>query len=456
MPNALYACYNSLAGVAGDISVTKLTFQNNTNGSRDDKSKGNITVEGPSGENNQFLHMAGLLGFVYQQTATLADYDILDCVNYGSIHLSDNSCMEHPHAAGILANVVSTLGGTDYQTDMLVERCKNYGNISRRSRSHQATQSFAGGIVAIVGALNTSYESLSATNFICRDCENYGNIQFDPSTENGPVEYGVGDYAAGGIIGYTHGAVEPNRDAGTQLVSDFHLPLVQSCRNYGNVYGWCGCMGGIVGYQRSYGKVLGTPDSYCINEGSIGVRYDSQGNVITSPSYYLVTSESTLVSSYVGGIVGYSYEGSSSPTNDVPNTAHNECWVEYAINRGVVGGVTNTGGITGRGTSGLRNGRQTKFCMNSGTIYGFGGKAGAITGEIPTADSYGDMRGIVTSCAAGGRIVRGETGNDVMPDNFFNLIYGQNASNSGQNEYWDGVSPTSWQGGAETPETPEE
>ena len=93
--------------------------------------------------------------------------------------------------------------------------------------------------------------------------------------------------------------------------------------------------------------------------------------------------------------------------------------------------------------------------MNSGTIYGFGGKAGSITGEIPTADTYGDVRGIVTSCAVGGRIVRGETANDVMPDNFFNLIYGQNASNSGQNEYWDGVSPTSWQGGAETPETPE-
>ena len=460
MPNALYACYNSVAGVAGDISVTKLTFQNNTNGVRNDKSKGNITVEGPSGENNQLLHMAGLLGFVYQQTATLADYDILDCVNYGNIHLSDNSCMEHPHAAGILGNVVSTLGGTDYQTNMLIERCKNYGNISRRSRSHQATQSFAGGIVAIVGALNTSYESLSATDFECRECENYGDIQFDPSTENGPVEYGVGDYAAGGIIGYTHGGVEPNRDAGAQLASDFHMPAVVSCRNYGNIYGWCGCIGGIVGYQRSYGKVLGTADSYCINEGSVGVRYDSQGNVITSPNYYLVSYEGTLVSSYVGGIVGYSYEGSAAPTADIPGTAHNECWVKYAINRGVVGGVTNTGGITGRGTSGLRSGRQTQYCMSSGTIYGFGGKAGAISGEIPTADTYGDMRGIATDCAAGGRIVRGETGNDVMPDNFFNFIYGQNASNSGQNEYWDGVSPTSWQGGTpdngENPETPEE
>lgn len=452
MPNALYASSVSLAGIVGDISVAKLTYRNCTNGKLNSKEHGNITVEGPSGENNQFLHMAGHIGFIYQQTATLADYTISDCTNYGSFHLSDSSCMEHPSAGGIIANLMSTLSGTDYQLKILVERCKNYGNISRRSKSHQATQSFAGGIVGLVGAMNTSYESLSATDFECRECENYGDIQFDPSVENGPVEYGLGDYSAGGIVGYMHGGVEPNRDAGSQLASDFHLPTVKSCRNYGNIYGWCGCLGGLVGYQRSYGRVVGTPDSYCVNEGNVGLRFDSTNNIITSPSYYLVSVDGVLVSSYVGGIVGYSYEGSATPTNDVAGTAHNECWVEYCINRGNVGGVTNVGGITGRGTSGLRAGRQTKYCMSSGAIYGFGGKAGSISGEIPATDSYGDLRGMATECAAGGRVVRGEVGNDVLPDNFYNYIYGQNANNSGRNEYWDGVSPTSWQPQPEQPE----
>ncbi len=405
-PDAGKIRYTAFGGICGELLAA--TFEH-----KDCSNSGNISVDRAYNDGTN-LHLGGLVGFIPNKKFTSCTISILGGLNTGSISLSEiNNHIQEARAGGILADAVSV--DSKFLT-LRIDGCTNKGNISRTSSKRVITQSFGGGIAGSIGAGSWSYNaSLSDFDVKISNCSNYGNIQFDARSADG---YALTDQtymesATGGIAGnirgtiYTNGRVRP--------------AVIESCSNYGRVSGSSGFLGGICGLASYYATITGA----CLNEGEIGMRYSPDGEpVITSDAY---SKDLTTC----GGIAGELFQGKVA-TDAAPGYS---VVCNGAVNRGTVGGVLLAGGIAGAYNEGNSTLNNLENCASFARIYGFYGKAGAVTGSVQTADAAG---GRVISCKAGGTVVRGLNATELTAENFYNFIYQTPVDNDELNAYWDG------------------
>lgn len=414
-PDAGKIRYTAFGGVCGEIIAASLVQSGCSN-------SGDISVAKAYNDGTN-LHLGGLVGFIPNKKFADARISIVEGTNTGNISLSEiNNTIQEARAGGILGDMVSC-SDTKYLT-LVVENCVNRGNISRTSNKRFASQSFGGGIVGAIGAGTWSYNStFSYYNALVKNCENYGTIQFDACNSKGKAvaETTYNESATGGIIGGMRGCIASN---GTDCPA-----VVESCRNYGEVKGCSGFLGGICGIISYYGKITGTPASPCLNEGAIGLRRLTNGNPDTEPASY--ADDLTTC----GGITGELFQGKLPTGGSNPATMGYNVYCDNAVNKGMVGGKLAAGGIAGHFNEVKSTQQDILSCANSGTVYGFYGIAGAITGSELTTD---ETLGRVRSCKVGGTVVRGTESNVLAQDNFYNFIYQKAVPDDGLNTYWDG------------------
>ncbi len=171
---------------------------------------------------------------------------------------------------------------------------------------------------------------------------------------------------------------------------------VLNCRNYADVKGYSSNIGGIVGYIRKDGKV-----SNCYNAGNINCGYNQ-----------------------VGGIAGICY---GFIENSV-NTGNVEA-KQISLFQKMQRFINTAGGITGSS-----NGGVISNCLNAGTVYAFGERAGGIVGYFPkvTMSDVSGQNDMQNSINYGAVSADGEDKNTIS------AIAGESATlGSIQNNYWD-------------------
>ena len=175
-------------------------------------------------------------------------------------HNSGNGTVSNCANSGNVSGAVDYAGGVvgHNSGNGIVSNCANSGNVSNRFNH-------VGGIVG--------YNSGSVSN-----CTNSGNV----SSENDCVGGICGSIESGGIV--------------------------SNCTNFGEVSGGGLSVGGVVG--RSEGSTV----SNCTNSGEVSGAYERAGGIVGDNLDYATVSNcvnSGKVSGrkYVGGVIGYTYQG---------------------------------------------------------------------------------------------------------------------------------------------------
>lgn len=405
-PDAGKIRYTAFGGVCGEMIAANATVSNCEN-------SGDISVARAYNDGTN-LHLGGVVGFIPNKKFTECTIKIYQSSNSGDISLSEiNNTIQEARAGGILADAIST---DSRCLNLTIEECVNRGDISRVSNKRFASQSFGGGIVGSLGAGTWSFNAgMSDFVALVKNCDNYGDIQFDACTSKGTIltDQTYNESATGGIVGNLRGTA--------YTTSRVRNAIVESCRNHGKVTGYSGFLGGICGIVSYYGTITGD----CLNEGEVGFRYYATGEKNLTNNAY----ESDLTT--CGGIAGELFQG-KLPTDAAPGY-NVRC--ENAVNKADVGGVRFAGGIAGAFNEAASTANDIQSCANCGTIYGFYGKAGAITSSEKTTD---ETLGRVRGCKVGGTVVRGSMSVDLNAENYFYFIYQKSVSDDGLNSYWDG------------------
>lgn len=208
----------------------------------------------------------------------------------------------------------------------------------------------------------------------------------------------IGRLAAGGVIKNITFAADCKFEfwatAGTFAGENYGL--VDNCKNYADVRGYSNNIGGIVGYVRKDGKVTN-----CYNAGNIYCGYNT-----------------------VGGITGINYGFVESCAN-----AGNVEVKQLSMFQKMQRMIKTAGGITGSSTGGvIRN------CVNAGTIYSWGERAGGIAGIyskviMTEVSGHNDMYNAVNF---------GSVSADGEDKNTISAIAGEGGTQGIiQNNYWD-------------------
>jgi len=271
-------------------------------------------------------------------------------------------------------------------------------------------------------------------------------LRYEYTNSDGSVETAAG-YYAGGIIGFA-------------WTSDEGESLIQECVNYGDVYAYDSCVGGIAGdFEQnvaiidcvnygnisgnySVGGIAGAADGIynedengdtaydyanaisCVNKGTVSTHSDtgySAGGIVGSAfiSQIIDCYNYSDITAYgcVGGIVGIATE---------------ENTIVYSANYGTISGISYVGGISGFNQGygeTLGDGTEKVFqtsveiCVNHGEIIGindeenndYAENIGGITGvsnygRYIYCYNYGDVSG----CEKAGGIAGGFTGSGTL------------------------------------------
>ena len=413
-----------------------------------------------------------------------------NCTNSGDIYYGEIAASIYQSAGGMLGQALHQLEGyVNWNNSerlplsnmtITMNNCENSGNISYFTKmvsglSSYDAKSYGGGMVGSCGNSTSNYQQrFTAIDLLITRCKNYGNIQFERSNGNMSPNTSVDQSAVGGIVGFYVGGIGQAAPSATYIAKNDHTPQngyhchITSCENHGRVWGFAGHIGGIVGRANWFTKITGTEDEPTVNYGDIVVaRNESAGNAVRRTGY------GTKVI-YAGGIAGTLVEYYTDTRFLGDNSSGtNEGWpayplgsqyatVEYAINKGAVGATSQAGGIVGYFRSfycasqeiapskthqgGIYN------CTNLGDIYALEGatsQVGSIVGSlrnmtITENSSYVNSETTavaakpwpigVRNCVVGGTILRGANRYTTADaENYMNVIYGEN---------WDSANPS--------------
>ncbi len=350
-----------------------------------------------------------------------------------------------------------------------MNQCENRGNVTYYSKAmnnlkNYTGTSFAGGMVGSCGQANNAMNHqarFTSIDLLLNGCKNYGNIQFDRSNGSMSPNSSVNYSAVGGLVGLYFGSVgtECPSYTGTRSVDNGYRMEITSGENHGRIWGVSGYIGGIVGRANWYVKITGTEAEPTINTGDVVVaRNASAGNAVRRTGY-----GNKII--HAGGIAGALWEQYTDTRFMGLNSGNNEGWpaytlgsqycrVEHAINKGTVGATTIAGGIVGEyrcfyaPTKELAPSRPNKGgienCTNLGDIYALEGatsNVGSIVGSsrTMTITEYSSYKTNETAavaaktwpvgvfnCTVGGTILRGANRYTTADaDNFMNCIYGE-------------------------------
>ena len=285
--------------------------------------------------------------------------DVLDCFNEGVVE-------------GIGDNVGGVIGAVyNINRNVLVENCHNTGAVTGGA-------SYVGGVCGYANSSTVTNADSTTTTYTptISNCWNSGVIE----------NIGNAAYSdVGGLLGYSS------------------FTYINSCFNYGNVYGYGHCVGGILGRGKAdlllcinYGLISGDSDSQggivghlnaggtlekCINYGAVsgfknyiaGLVAHNSGKMYNSYNAGHVFGDG----SYVGGVCG------------VNNTAGNgEGFIYNCFNLGVIKGIKNVGGVVGvsyQSNSTDSNKPIIKNCYNFGGVSATSFVAGVISENRTTS-----------------------------------------------------------------------
>lgn len=298
---------------------------------------------------------------------------IRNCINRGNIQ-GGSSEGESSQTGGIVGNC-------DFNANVLVENCKNYGSV-------QAEGNYLGGIAG--GIFNTDGESYVTV----KNCENYGIVKSDT---NPKIE------VVGGIIG--------NCNSG----------LVQNCVNKANVSGYS-YIGGIVG--RKYSTTI----EYCYNEEEIDATYSNVGGIVGASSGGIITKCANKGKVYLSEQGFYGAGGISG--NLGSNTESST--IELCFNIGEVYSLADidkgrqAGGIVGNVDSNEMQEKKIMNCYNLGYIHGIG----AIGGIIGYAKNVN-----IQNCYNAGKLEI-EEGKAGYKGGIISSLYPESTNNYISNNYW--------------------
>ncbi len=208
----------------------------------------------------------------------------------------------------------------------------------------------------------------------------------------------IGRLAAGGVVKNLTFAADCKFEfwatAGTFAGENYGL--IDNCKNYADVRGYSSNIGGIAGYVRKDGKVTN-----CYNAGNVYCGYNQ-----------------------VGGITGINYGFIENCAN-----AGNVEVKQISLFQKMQKFIKTAGGITGASTGGvIRN------CVNAGTVYSWGERAGGIAGIyskvlMTDVSGHNDMYNTINFGSVSGE---GENRNTIS------AIAGEGGTQGTiQNNYWD-------------------
>ena len=406
-----------------------------------------------------------------------------NCTNSGDLYYGEVAASIYQSAGGMLGQALHQLEGyTNWSYSerlplsnmtITMNNCENSGNISYFTKmvsglSSYDAKSYGGGMVGSCGNATTNYQQrFTAIDLLITRCKNFGNIQFERSNGNMSPNTSVDQSAVGGIVGFYVGGIGQAAPSSANIAKNDHTVNnayhchITSCENHGRVWGFAGHIGGILGRANWYTKITGTPEEPTVNYGDVVVaRNESAGNAVRRTGY------GTKVI-YAGGIAGTLVEYYTDTRFIGDNTAGtNEGWpayslgtqyatVEYAINKGAVGSTSYAGGIVGYFRSLYCAGMEIApskthqggiyNCTNLGDIYALEGatsQVGSIVGSLRNVTitentSYVNSETTavaakpwpigVRNCVVGGIILRGANRYTTADaENYMNVIYGEN------------------------------
>ena len=293
--------------------------------------------------------------------------------------------------AAVISSTSSDVGGIAGRSD--VDNCKNtaqvsgtshvggitgFGDVndSENSASVTGTREYVGGITAegnVARSKNFGDVATANTRDRVGGITAYGDVTDSDNTGNVSGKNNLGGITGqGGAINCTNtgDVTSHGNQSKTGGISGYSKKDISNCTNTGNVSGQHD-MGGIVGYIEG-GKV-----SSCENSGSVTGWQDTGGIAgYSSVDVEQCTNRGKVVStsSYVGGIVGRSTNGST------------------------ISGCKNYADVTSTSSSGF-----TKSHINIGGIAGYAGGEAAVLANYNEGNVYGynQIGGIVGGIDAG-------------------------------------------------------
>ena len=220
---------------------------------------GDIKYTAENDSNYVFFAFGGIVG-CSDGSATIAN-----CVNRVNIF---SECARYTMVGGI----AGWLGNNAANKEIKISDCMNYGQIKMHLDNKESTayQSFAGGIAGLIGnAIPSSggvswQQPIRSTDITVERCGNYGSLTKESTklhgagnSDNGEgyVDYEVLHGYTGGILGMTSSCGEV---------------VINECTNKGEIYGWHKFVGGIMG-----GIYRGTVQN-CYNTGNMTTTADNK------------------------------------------------------------------------------------------------------------------------------------------------------------------------------------
>ena len=487
VPEAATAKNLNIAGVAGDLLASHLTFNNCRN-------SGAISVEnaglGTSSAttamyNSYYTNIGGIAALLFdfrwrtvsvsKGTVKAETLTFNNCVNTGKLYYGEVAASFFQTAGGIIAQILHYVGdyyqGTPIyycDKDVKILNCTNEGDIQYFSSAMSLAYNYAyaGGILGNGGVTKSNRQQrFTAYDVTIDGCVNKGNVQFDRSNGYQSPHSSYAYSAVGGIVGFFCGGngFGAGSTAWTtygdrkSLYESYNAKII-SCENHGRIHGFSGAIGGIIGMGYWFVKITGTEARPTLNTGDIVVALD--GNRVRLNNWY----GPRVIHS--GGIAGVLHEHYSDTRYLCAASSTNEGWpaypidaqyarVEYAVNKGRVGATGSAGGIVGQYRSlkcaseelkpGVVHPGGIEFCRNEGNIYsleGATGSIGAIVGSKRTETLTYNTTYVsetiaekvaakawpigISNCEVGGTILRGAgTYLTASADNYYDCIYGE-------------------------------
>lgn len=273
------------------------------------------------------------------------------------------------------------VGNCDFNANVLVENCKNYGSV-------QAEGNYLGGIAG--GIFNTDGD----TYVTVKNCENYGIVKSDT---NPKIE------VVGGIVGACNAG------------------LIQNCTNKANISGYK-YVGGISG-RKNVATI-----EYCYNEAEIDATYSHAGGIAGTSTGGTITKCANKGKIYLseegfygaGGISGYLGSNTESST------------IELCFNIGEVYSLADidkgrqAGGIVGNVDSDQIQEKIINNCYNLGYVHGIG----SIGGIIGYAKNVS-----IQNCYNAGKLEL-EEGKNGYVGGIVAYLYPESTDNHINNNYW--------------------
>jgi hypothetical protein len=322
-----------------------------------------------------------------------------------------------------------------------ISHCYSTGAVSGSSGSYLALSYYVGTLVGcnFGGSISDCYStgSVSGAYMYVGGLVggNYGTI--DNCYSKGDVAGGDYSYYLGGLVGWNYGSISNCYSTGAVTGGGYSSYLgglvgcsygsISNCYSTGTVSGY-DSVGGLVGVNP--GSIsdcysTGTVSGYSDVGGLVGYNY-GYGDISDCYSTGAVSSDSD--SSYVGGLVGWSYDGSIS-----------NCYSTGAVSSG--SGSSYVGGLVG-----WNYGGSIINCYSTGTVSGtyyVGGLVGYSDSGSSISDCYS------TGAVSGGSYVGGLMGrNDGSISNCYSTgavsgtfvvggLVGINILGSVSSSFWD-------------------